>query len=145
MITESTTPSVADALAAADRVHAHNAAWGSRNNAGELAALRDLADAVRGAQAGPGPSVTAPPVPGVSQVGGYLARAIVTTAGRDSAWFVAAEWVTGGRFAGRWSTWRVEASPGGTLGWSEPRFFADSADNRASALRDLAERSAIAP
>jgi hypothetical protein len=170
-----TAQSVADALAGVDHVQNTPDEWGM-GPAHELAALRDLADAVRDAQrarydehahcvgcgawmkAGHGPGCwvgaaeavraqPVTPVPGVTMHDGYVVRHVITTAGRDAAWFVAAQGGPG--FDQRWSTWRVEAFGAGSLDWSIVSYHdgpagPDGLYQRASALRDLAERAGIA-
>lgn len=144
---------VADALAGLDHVQNTPDQWGL-GAAHELAALRDLADAVR--------AQPAAPLVGVTEHDGYTVRAVITTAGRTSAWFVAAE-----HPSGKWATWRAEQGDGGTLGFSQRQLFAKRAGltaeditrdlrgepevfrygrerNRRAALADLAERAQIA-
>jgi hypothetical protein len=188
----STAQSITDALAGLDHAQGDPGTFGL-GPAHELAALRDLADAVRAAQrarydehahcagcgawmkAGHGPGCwvgtaeqaeavragQAAPVVGVTEHDGYTVRAVITTAGRTSAWFVAAE-----HPSGKWATWRAEQGDGGTLGFSQRQLFAKRAGltaeditrdlrgepevfrygrerNRANALTELAMRSGI--
>jgi hypothetical protein len=150
-----------------------------RHIARELTALRDLAAAVRAALAVPSDAdeladaadrearSMAPPVPGVTRVGGYVVRALITTPGRNTAWFVAAEGDSE-HSTGRWSTWRAEQDSTGHLLFSCARFFnvragltaadiqadlhnepetwrPDRPHNRTAALASLAGRAGITP
>ncbi len=129
----STPQIVTDALAGVDHAQGNPGTFGL-GPAHELAALRDLADAVRLAGA-------------VPQLGtehdGYTVRAVVEgqpAEGRLPHWYVAGEGPEG------WASWTVVLEHGRLL-WVMPHKLSMPEGlpiDRAAALRDLAERAQIA-
>lgn len=132
----SSTP-VADMLAGVD--HAQNGPSGfGLGMAHELAALRDLAEAVRADLIQR--HTMAPPVAGVTTHMGYTVFAVIPGDGPE--WFVAGE-----DYRGHWVTWHAfTALPGsltpGKLVYENGHYFADG-DKRRRALASLAERAGI--
>jgi hypothetical protein len=149
-MTETQGTPVADALAGVNAVQGEPGKFGL-GPARELAALRDLADAVRshGIVAELGQlreqRNTAPPVPGVTRpLPPYTVRAVLPrydADGHQLGWWLAAD-----NACGEWITWRAWEAGDGQLMCDQARAFTgrDVAELRMAALAHLA-RLAAAP
>jgi hypothetical protein len=149
---------VADALAGVDAAQGNDAGQFGLGPVRELAALRDLAEAVRAELTRPSDSAAmaaeadrdartmAPPVPGVTVNAGYTVRAVIhmhdAVPGLLAEWLVACE-----NERGEWAAWHAYMQDGpqaGRLSYDGGHYFQHPAGtrvNRTDALADLAVRA----